>query len=62
MGSSVARQDDGTAIIDAAAGPVADPPARWKRFRLAGDAVSGDPAGGAAWLREEGLIAMAPPG
>jgi signal transduction histidine kinase len=59
---SAAEPSNGIAIVDAAAGPVAELPARWKRFRLAGDAAKGDYDGGAAWLREESLLALAAPG
>jgi hypothetical protein len=47
------------AIVDAAIGPVAGLPARWKRFRLAGDPTDDDSGRGAPWLREETLIKWA---
>ncbi len=50
------------AIVDAAAGPVAGLPPRWKRFRLAGDFAEGDGGDvgkGPPWLREETLLGWA---
>jgi signal transduction histidine kinase len=55
-----APQGPGFALVDAALGPVASLPERWKRFRLAGDADAAGLDGGPAWLREESLIALRP--
>jgi signal transduction histidine kinase len=56
-GAAYAVPDSGIALVDAVLGPVASLPARWKRFHLAGDPVQD--GAGAAWLREESLIAWA---
>jgi signal transduction histidine kinase len=74
-GAPYPASGSGIALVDAALGPMASLPARWERFRLAGDAAGGDggrssagdpadgpgsdAAGGPAWLREESLIALA---